>query len=176
MTDRIALGVIRKAHGVRGEASVEAWTASLDRFSELRRVFLVSPDEIETREVMIETARAHGDRALVKFAGIDRPEDLRALRNWTIEIPASEAKAPGENEYFIHELIGMRLVDAKRADRGEVVDAYESGAGLLLSVRSGERTFEVPFAAGICTEIDRDRRTIVVDLPAGIENLDEAES
>ena len=31
----IALGVIRKAHGVRGEASVEAWTDSVERFTEL---------------------------------------------------------------------------------------------------------------------------------------------
>ena len=56
--DRIALGIIRKAHGVRGEASVEPWTDSPERFTELRRVTLVSPDESSTRDAAIETRRA----------------------------------------------------------------------------------------------------------------------
>lgn len=175
MSDRIALGVIRRPHGVRGEASVEAWTGSLDRFSELDRVFLVSPDGRQTRETRVESSRAHGDRALVKFEGVDSPEDLRDVQDWTVEIPESEAKPPGEGEYYIHDLIGMRLVDASGEDRGEVVDVYEGGGSLLLNVRRGERTYEVPFAAEICREIDRERRTIAVDLPAGIEDLGEAE-
>ena len=73
MQNRIALGVIRKAHGVRGEASVEPWTDTIDRFSDLDRVMLVSPDEETTREARIESAREHSGRVLVKFAGIDAP-------------------------------------------------------------------------------------------------------
>ena len=77
MTDnsgRVAVGVIRKPHGVRGEASVEPWTNSLDRFSELKDVTLVSPDESATRAATIAGSRPHGERALVKFAGIESPE------------------------------------------------------------------------------------------------------
>src|SRR6266481_1067530 len=98
---RIALGIIRRAHGVRGEASIELWTDSAERFEELETVTLVSPDERSTREVTIESSRAHRDRVLVKFAGIGSPEDLAGLHNWTIEIPESEARALEENEYFL---------------------------------------------------------------------------
>ncbi|HET7706933.1 MAG TPA: hypothetical protein VFM36_12660, partial [Thermoanaerobaculia bacterium] len=64
---RIALGIIRRPHGVRGEASVEPWTSSPDRFSEVHHVTLVSPDEQQTRPATVESSRAHRDRALVKF-------------------------------------------------------------------------------------------------------------
>ena len=43
MSERIAVGIIRKAHGVRGEASIEPWTDSADRFEELEAVTLSRP-------------------------------------------------------------------------------------------------------------------------------------
>ena len=169
-SNRIAIGVIRKAHGVRGEASVEPWTDSADRFSEVKQVTLVSPDESATREATIESARAHGDRALVKFAGIVSPEDIRQLQEWTIEIPEEQARALEPDEYFLHDLAGLRLVDKDGRDRGEIIEAYEGGGGILLNVKKRDgKTYEVPFAQEICTEIDLKAKTIVVDLPEGID-------
>ena len=176
MAERIAVGIIRKAHGVRGEASVEPWTDSPDRFEELESVTLVSPDETQTRDVAIESFRAHLGRALVKFAGIDAPEDVQALHNWTIEIPESEARELEADEYFLHDLVGLTLVDAEGKSRGEVIDVYEGGGGLLLNVKRADgKTFELPFAADLCTEIDVAAKKIVVNLPEGLDDLDSVE-
>lgn len=169
MGDRIAVGVIRKAHGVRGEASVEPWT-DFERFQQISRATLVSPDERRSRDVTIETARAHGDRALIKFREIATPEEIAALQEWTIEIPESEARPRQTDEYFLHDLIGLRLIDAAGNERGEVIEAYEGGGGVLLNVqRPDGRQYEVPFAAAICKEIDIDGKTIAVELPEGID-------
>ncbi|HKR62693.1 MAG TPA: ribosome maturation factor RimM [Thermoanaerobaculia bacterium] len=170
---RIAVGVIRKAHGVRGEASVEPWTDSAERFEELSAVTLVSPDESQTRAVTIEGTRAHGERALVKFSGIETPEDVQLLQNWTIEIPEDEARSLEEDEYFIHDLIGLTLFDGEGRERGVVADVLEGGGGLLLAVkRSDGKTFELPFAAELCTEIDLSAKRMVVNLPEGLDDLD----
>jgi 16S rRNA processing protein RimM len=167
---RIAVGVIRKSHGLRGEANVEPWTNSIDRFGELTNVTLVSPSEVQTREVTIESARAHGDRALVKFAEISTPEEIQILRDWTIEIPEAQARPLAPGEYFLHDLVGLRLIDAHGTNRGEVIDAYEGGGGVLLNVRRADgETYEVPFAVSICTEIDVSGRKMIVDLPEGID-------
>ena len=175
MGDRIAVGIIRKAHGVQGEASVEPWTSSLDRFNELRSVTLVSPDESETRTTQIERVRAHVGRALIKFAGIESPDDLRGLQNWTIEIPQTEARKLDADEYFLHDLVGLTLVDRDGKQYGEVKDVYEGGGGVLLNVAGPKGEFEVPFAAAICTEIDLPGKRIVVDLPKGIDDLGNVE-
>jgi 16S rRNA processing protein RimM len=164
----IALGIIRKPHGIRGEASVEPWTDFADRFNEVSRVTLVSPDESSTREATIESARAHGDRVLVKFSGIDSVDELRG---WTIEIADEEARKLDEDEYFLHDLIGMKLVDENGNERGVVTDAYTGGGGTLLEVTREKRKFEVPFAVDICTKIDRESKTIVVRLPEGLDDL-----
>ena len=164
----IALGIIRKPHGVRGEASVEPWTDSPERFTEVSRITLVSPDEVLQRNATIESARVHGDRALIKFAGIDSVEDLR---DWTIEIPDEEARKLDEDEYFLHDLVGMKVVDESGAEKGVVTNAYEGGGGTLLEVTHGLRKFEVPFATDICTRIDVDAKTITVKLPEGLDDL-----
>jgi 16S rRNA processing protein RimM len=168
--DRIALGAIRKPHGVRGEASVEPWT-EFERFEEVHDVTLVSPDERDTREVKIEAARAHAGRALIKFSGIETPEELANYRDWTIEIPESQARKLEPDEYFLHDLVGLTLVDGAGAERGRVTDAYEGGGGVLLEVEHGGRKFEVPFATGICKTIDVAGKRIVVDLPEGIDEI-----
>jgi len=168
---RIAVGVIRKPHGVRGEASVEAWTDAPDRFAELTDVTLVSPDESSTRAATIESTRPHSGRALIKFAGIDSPEDVALLRDWTIEIDESEARTLEPNEYFLHDLVGLTLVDAAGRERGRVVGTEEGGGALLLNVEHGGRRFDVPFAAEICTNVDLAAKRIIVNLPGGIDEV-----
>ncbi|MBV8518913.1 MAG: 16S rRNA processing protein RimM [Acidobacteria bacterium] len=169
--DRIALGIIRKAHGVRGEASVEAWSDSPERFTEVSAVTLVSPDESSTRDAAIESVRIHAGRALVKFGGLDSPEEVQLLQNWTVEVPASEARKLDEDEYFLHDLIGLTLMDDLGVARGKVIEIEETGGGVLLVIEGPRGRFDVPFAADICTKFDLEARTIVVNLPEGIEDL-----
>ena len=170
---RIAVGIIRKPHGVRGEASVEPWTDSIDRLEELEVVTLASPDERDVREVEIESLRPHGERALVKFKGIDTPEDVSRLHNWTLEIPEEHAKSLDQDEYFLHDLIGLTLIDAEGRKRGVVIDTFEGGGGILLEVKRPDgKRFELPFAADLCTDIDLEAKRIVVALPEGIEDLE----
>jgi 16S rRNA processing protein RimM len=169
----IAVGIIRRAHGVRGEASVEPWTDSLDRFAELSDVTLVSPDEAKTRNARIESTRAHAGRALVKFEGIDSPEDVQQLQNWSVEIAEENARKLDADEYFLHDLVGLTLVDANGNVRGVVIDAYEGGGGVLLNVKRDDgREFEIPFAAEICTQIDLAAKRMIVTLPEGLDDLD----
>lgn len=169
--DRIALGIIRKAHGIRGEASVEAWSDSPERFTDVRDVTLVSPDD-QTRHLAIESVRIHAGRALVKFAGIETPEDVQKLQNWTVEIPSSQARKLDEDEYFLHDLIGLTLVDGEGRERGIVIDTEEGAGGVLLNVERDGHRFDVPFAAEIVTEIDLAAKRAVVNLPRGLDDLD----
>jgi ribosomal 30S subunit maturation factor RimM len=54
-----------------------------------------------------------------------------------------------------------------------VANVLEGGGGLLLVVKRADgRTFELPFAADLCTEIDLETKRIVVDLPEGLDDLD----
>ena len=174
--DFVAVGIIRKPHGVRGEASVEPWTSSLERFDDLKDVYLVSPDG-KSRPARILSWRPHTGRALILFEGITSPEAVALLRGWTVEIPASEKRALEEGEYFLDDLVGLELFDESGAGLGKVVDLQEGGGGLLLRVRtSADRNADVPFAQDYIVSLDVAARRLVVRLPEGLLDLSKAQS
>lgn len=168
----VAVGVIRRAHGVRGEASVELLTDSASRFDELDRVLLVDPARAAVVESVVVSARPHGERALVLLEGIASPEEVSRYRNWTIEIPESEARETDEGEYFIHELIGLAVVGREDEPIGVVVDVLEGVTQQLLRVETSDGLrFDVPFVEALCPAIDLEARRIIVELPAGLVDL-----
>jgi tRNA (guanine37-N1)-methyltransferase len=172
----IAIGIIRRPHGVRGEASVEPWTDDPSRFETLSRLFLVSPDDEEIVELPIASVRRHGDRVLLGLAGIETPERVRDFQGWTVEIPETERLETGENEYYLYELEGLTVVDPAGETIGEVLEAVEGGGGFLLVVRDAAgRSFDVPLVRDICVEIDIEGGRIVAELPEGLHDLDSAE-
>ena len=174
--DLIAVGVVRRAHGVRGEISVELLTDTPERFDDLEVAWLVSPDRAELRQVEIESVRHHKDRVLLKLEGVDAPEAVRPLQLWTLEVEPDQARELDEGEFFLHDLIGLAVVAPDGRRIGEVTDAGEGGGGVLLAVRRPDGgTFDVPFASSICTRIDLAAGEIVADLPEGLENLGSAD-
>ncbi len=176
LDELFAVGVIRRPHGIRGEISVEPLTDFPDRFNDLERVRLVRPDRAASDEVRVESARVHGQRVLLKLEGIDTPERVRELRDWTLEIEPGQARSLDDDEYFLHDLEGLTVVTPGGRTVGTVAGVAEGGGGILLTVRKvSGGSFEMPFAASICTEIDLPSRRIVADLPEGLENLEEAE-
>lgn len=172
LDDLIAVGIVRKAHGVRGEASVESLTASLDRFSELSDVWLVDPDRTRTIRSRVISARPHGERALVRLDVIDSPEAVRPFHNWTIEVRTEDARVLDDDEFFLHDLEGLTAVDVAGNILGVISEVHESAAALLLVVEHRGKRFEVPFVAALCPQVDLEKRTITMDLPEGLSDLD----
>lgn len=177
-TDRdalVAIGVIRKPHGVRGEGSVEPWTQDPARFERLDEVFLVSPDETTILCATLRSIRHHGPRVLLAIEGIDTPEAIRGYANWTVEIPETERLETDEDEYYLYELEDLAVVDPDGRALGTVVRADEGGGGILLVVRDESgREFDLPFVTAICTEIDLEARRIVADIPEGLDAIEQA--
>jgi 16S rRNA processing protein RimM len=146
-----------------------------DRLSEQSEVtvFPSGSAEGERRPLVVESAWWHQDRLVLKFQGIDTISDAEALRGAAVCIPASQRGAAPAGEYFQDDLVGSEVIEfATGARLGRVEGWQECGGPPLLVVGSGEGEFLIPFAASICVSIDPERRRIVVDLPAGLKDLD----
>ena len=172
----IFVGIVRKPHGVAGEASVEPWTDDPASLADIERAWLVSPGEDQVVLVNIASIRAHQNRLLIRFAEIDSPESMAGFKNWLLGVRPAEARALEKGEYYLHDLEGLEIVDIDGNVLGRVDLASEGGGGTLLTVRRADgTTFDVPFVREFCREIDPHSGRIVVALPTGMANLDEAE-
>jgi 16S rRNA processing protein RimM len=169
----VIVGRLRKAHGVRGDILVEPITDEpAEVFSVGRRLFAGTTDAQDAPDapaLTIVAAREHGGSLLrVHFTDIDSRTDAERLTNRFLFAPASELRAPGEDEIYLQDLVGMTVQDATLGEIGEVIAFFELPQNLLLEVRRAGGTVLVPYRAEFLEGVDRDAKRIRMRLPDGI--------
>lgn len=133
MKQVLATGVIRSPHGVKGCVKVHPYSDDFDHFFTLKEVTVKR--EGKTRTLVVESVQNHSGELLMKFKGIDSPEDARFISGWDILVPREQASRLGEGEVYTADLQGMKLVYDKE-EVGEVVSTMDGAQALLLEVRA----------------------------------------
>lgn len=173
--DELAIvGRVRKAHGIRGELVVEAYTNEPAAvFAAGRRLFGGTPDgrPLATPVALtVRRATPHKEGWIVR---VDELADRTAADVWrtrTLLAPLAELPPPRDDEVYLHDLVGMRVQRVDGTPVGVVADYYELPHGLMLEVRLDDRTDTalVPYRPEIVTEVDTAARTITIDPPEGL--------
>jgi 16S rRNA processing protein RimM len=170
----VTVGRIGRAHGIRGEVSVEVRTDSPDiRFVAGARL---TTEPVRAGPLTVSQTRWHSGRLLVRFDGVADRGGAEALRGVLLltEVDASERPADAD-EYYDHQLIGLGAVTT----HGDVVGAVTEvlhlpDQDLLVIGREGATEVLVPFVTEIVPEIDLSAGRVVIDPPRGL--LDPAEA
>jgi 16S rRNA processing protein RimM len=171
----VAIAILGKTRGKRGEILAIPLAGRPERFEDLQRVWLAgdSPLAEEGSRYEIESVWLHDGRPVLKFRGIDTISEAEALVGAEVRLPAAERMPLEEGEFYQADLIGCEVVEQPSGELlGEVTGWQEAGGPNLLQVRmraGGELL--IPFARAICVEIDVAARRIMVDLPAGLKEL-----
>ena len=99
----IAVGVLRGAHGVRGEVRVKSYTADPEA------LFTYGPLMDEGGGVLLtpKTARAGKDHFIVRPQEALQKEEWDALRGRLIYVPRSRLPAAEDDEFYVEDLAGM---------------------------------------------------------------------
>jgi 16S rRNA processing protein RimM len=169
LEQRIVLGVISGAHGVRGEVRVRIAVDSAEPLFELSSAWLGSgPGDPEARRFeVLECSRARSGEVRLRLSGVTSREDVGGLIGRLLMAPSSVLPDLPEGEFYGYELIGFRV----ESEAGEVVgtgrEIWETGAHdvLLVEDEEGVRRL-IPTAQELVNQIDREaRRIVVVDLP-----------
>ena len=152
--DLLIVGHIRKAHGLKGEVVVRL---STNRTERLDNGAVLSTSD---RALVVKSSRPKDSDHLVFFDGVTTREDAELLRG--TELRAEYLDDP--DELWVHELIGVSVVDQVGIDRGPVIEVQANPASDLLVLESGAM---VPMAFVIEATDD----VINVDVPDGLFDL-----
>ncbi len=170
----VALALLSRVWGRRGELSAVSMSDKPERFSTLREVCLFGADgaPMAGGPLEVESVWQHRDRLIFKFRGVDSISDAERLAGAEVRIPLAERAPLGEDEYYQSDLVGCEVIDRRTGARLGVVKAWEEyGGPPLLSVEGGAAPLLIPFARTICTGIDVAGRRIEVELPEGLADL-----
>lgn len=161
---KLVVGRIGRAHGIRGEVSVDVRTDDPDA----RFTVGTSLATEKSGPLTIETVRAHAGRLLVRFAGYDDRTAAETLRGTLLLVDSAEIPPlPDPDEFHDHELIGLRAVTADGTDLGEVIDVEHLGQDLLV-VQRPDGDVLVPFVTAIVPRIDLPSGQITITPPPGL--------
>ena len=157
----IAVGFLRRAHGIHGEMIMDVLTDFPERLKP-RRV-LYAGDEHEP--VRIQSVRWHNKVMLVKILGYDSPEAAAKYRNTTLFVRMDELPELPEGEYYHHQLIGLRVVLESGETAGVLEEILTTGANDVYTVRKPDGSeILLPAIEDVVLKVDLDRGEMVVRL------------
>lgn len=167
MEDLLQIGVITTTHGVRGEVKVFPTTDDPMRFKKLKQVILDTGKE--QIELEVAGARFFKNLVILKFKGIDNINDVEQYRQKSLYVTRENAVPLGENEYFIADLIGLKVVSDEGEELGNLSDVLQTGANDVYVVRK-ENTPDllIPAIRDCIRQVDIESGTMQVHLLAGL--------
>lgn len=168
-TVEVVVGRIGRAHGIRGDVTMDVRTDEPDRRFQPGQVLRV---EGSRRTLRVEGARWHSGRLLVKFAELADRTAVEQARGAVLLADVDLAELPeDDDEYYDRQLVGLKAVLADGSQVGTVADVVHMPAQDLLAIRgeAGERL--VPFVTELVPRVDLAAGTVeLVDLPGLLDD------
>ena len=169
----VTVAVLGRAWGNRGGLIATPLSSRLERFQELREVFLFrEAPALNGARFEVESVWQHAGQLIFKFRSVDSISQAEELVNAEVRIPFNERAELPEGEFYQSELLGCDVRDRATGASIGVVTGWQDAGGMgLLEV--GDKLL-IPFARSICVDIDTHAKRILVDLPEGLKDLNES--
>ena len=170
MEDMLQVGVITQTHGIRGEVKVFPTTDDAARFKKLKKVTLDNGKE--RRELEIASVKFFKNLVILKFKGIDNINDVEKYKKAPLYVTREDAVPLGENEYFIADLIGLKVISDEGDALGILDDVLQTGANDVYVVKTtAGKEILLPAIKDCILNVDLERGEMLVHVLDGLLDL-----
>ena len=170
MEDLLQVDIITSTHGVRGEVKVYPTTDDPRRFRRLKEVVLDTGKEKMNLE--IEGVKFFKQFVILKFKGLDNINDIEKYRQKSLYVTRKNAVRLQRDEYFIADLIGLKVQDEDGKELGTVKDVIETGANDVYEVEMADgKSLLLPAIKQCILNVDVENGTMQVYVLEGLLDL-----
>lgn len=160
---------ILRPHGIRGEVRAEIITSYPELLASHDSFFLSSPRHPEAgSEYEVERVRLHSGLALIKFQGCEDRNAAEGLRGMLVHVATEKAVPLDEGEYYLHQIIGLRVETRGGTQLGRVSEVLETGADDVYVVRGTWGEILLPATSDVVRVIDVEAGRMEVEVPPGL--------
>jgi 16S rRNA processing protein RimM len=161
----LAIGYLRRPHGVSGEIIMDLHTDFPDRVKSGRKIYIGEKHEAAT----FDTIRIHGDSMLISIKGYDTPETVGRFRNQWVYVKAKDVPPLPEGQHYKYEYIDLDVIDDAGNTLGKIAEILETGANDVYVVRNeAGKELLLPAIPSVILEVDMEARRIKVHLLEGL--------
>ncbi len=168
----LVVGRIGRAHGLRGEVTVQVRTDDPEARFAPGTSLLTEP--AHQGPLRVAASRWHSGRLLVSFETVQDRTGAEALGGTLLLVEITEDDLPGDpEEFYDHQLVGLTVLDLTGARLGTVSQVLHlPGQDVLAVARTAGGEALIPFVAEFVPEIDLGSGRVVVTPPNGLFELD----
>ncbi|MFG3369412.1 ribosome maturation factor RimM [Streptomyces sp. NPDC090032] len=165
---QLVVARIGRAHGIKGEVTVEVRTDEPEL--RLGPGAVLATDPASTGPLTIETGRVHSGRLLLRFEGVRDRTAAEALRNTLLIAEVDPEELPeDEDEFYDHQLMDLDVVTKDGVEVGRITEiSHLPSQDLFIVERPDGSEVMIPFVEEIVTEIDLEEQRAIIDPPPGL--------
>ncbi|MGW6821961.1 ribosome maturation factor RimM [Streptomyces sp. NPDC055005] len=165
---QLVVARIGRAHGIKGEVTVEVRTDEPEL--RLGPGAVLQTEPASAGPLTIETGRVHSGRLLLRFAGVKDRTGAEALRNTLLIADVDPAELPEEpDEYYDHQLMDLDVVLEDGTEVGRITEiSHLLSQDLFIVERPDGTEVMIPFVEEIVAEIDLEEQRCVITPPPGL--------
>lgn len=169
--DLVEIGTLTRPHGIQGELRIDYYADSLDLLKG-ENVFLQAGNR-PPRRVHVAGVRLHQGTPLIRFAEASDRTQAEFLRGQTLLVPESVLPELGDDEVYLHDMIGLKIIlDATGEELGVLDHVLFNGEQETWSILSADgREIFLPAVPEFVKDIDLDHEVIRVTPPEGLLEL-----
>ena len=162
------VGIISSTHGVRGEVKVFPTTDDSKRFKKNTEV-LLDTGKNGRIPMKITQVKFFKQFVILKFEGYDSINDIERYKGCSLYVSRKNAVKLQQDEYFIADLIGIKVYDEDDTFIGELKEVYETGANdVYIISRSGKEDLLIPAIKQCILDVDIEGEKMKVHLLEGL--------
>ena len=167
MENILQVGIISSTHGIRGEVKVFPTTDDVRRFKKLKEVILDTGKE--NRILEIESVKFFKQFAILKFRGIDTIDEAEKYRRKSLYVTRENAVRLQKDEYFIADLIGLKVYTEDGTFLGNLEDVMQTGANDVYQIVTEEgKEILIPAIRQCILDVDIESGNMKVHLLEGL--------
>ncbi|ADW18529.1 16S rRNA processing protein RimM [Desulfobulbus propionicus DSM 2032] len=170
--DFVALGLITRPHGIRGELKIRSFTEKPENLNRYRRLFLASDVSSAKLEFTNVLARVNGSSVILRLKECtdrDRAEELVGMLIW---VPSKDLPPTAAGEFYLHSLQGKQARTTDGQELGTVETFLAGGGQNILVIRQGGEEYLVPVVGAFIVSITENM--VILDLPLGLLDINRA--
>ncbi|MFJ8919151.1 16S rRNA processing protein RimM [Streptomyces sp. LamerLS-316] len=171
---QLVVARIGRAHGIKGEVTVEVRTDEPEL--RLGPGAVLATEPAQAGPLTIETGRVHSGRLLLRFEGVRDRTAAEALRNILLIAEVDPEELPEDpEEFYDHQLMDLDVVLADGTEIGRITEiTHLPSQDLFIVERPDGSEVMIPFVEEIVSEIDLEEQRAVITPPPGL--IDESEA
>jgi 16S rRNA processing protein RimM len=168
MTKYLEIGQIVNTFGIKGMVKVKPFTDDVNkRFDNLKKVYI--ENKKSKKEYEIEEVKYHKNMVLIKFKGIENPEEANLLRESYLLVDRSSQKPLEKETYYIVDMIGLEVYTDEGENLGILEDIFNTGSNDIYVVKNEQgKQILLPAIGEVIQNIDMENKRIIVHLIPGL--------